>query len=67
LLILTRRVGERVFIGDEVVVSVEQVRGHQVRLGIAAPPQIAVHRREVLDRIQADAPNCSSLGTPRDD
>lgn len=52
MLILTRKVGEAVAIGDDVKVQVVDVKGRQVRLGISAPPNCAVHREEVFQRIQ---------------
>jgi carbon storage regulator len=52
LLILTRKIGETVAIGDEVKVQVVEVKGRQVRLGITAPAALAVHREEVFQRIQ---------------
>jgi len=55
MLILTRKVGERVVIGDNVVISVLGSRGHQVRLGIEAPRDVAVHREEIYDRIQGES------------
>jgi carbon storage regulator len=54
MLILTRRVGETVMIGDEIAVSVLDVRGNQVRLGIAAPKEVTVHREEVYRRVQQE-------------
>jgi len=54
VLILTRRVGEKIMIGDDVVCTVLGVRGHQVRVGIEAPPQTPVHRQEIYDRIQQE-------------
>jgi carbon storage regulator len=53
MLILTRRVGEDIIIGDDVVVSVLSASGGQIRIGIEAPKDISVHRQEVYDRIQA--------------
>jgi carbon storage regulator len=53
MLILSRRPGESVKIGDEVTVTVLDVRGSHVRLGFTAPPNVAVHREEVFERIQA--------------
>lgn len=54
MLIMTRRVGERIMIGDEIVVTVLGVRGNQIRIGLDAPPDVAVHREEVYERIQHD-------------
>lgn len=52
MLILTRRVGETVMIGDEVTVTVLGVKGNQVRVGVNAPKDIAVHREEIYERIK---------------
>jgi len=54
MLILTRRVGETLTIGDAVTVTVLAVRGSQVRLGVAAPKDIAVHREEIFQRIKRE-------------
>ena len=54
MLILTRRVGETVMIGNEVTVTVLGVKGNQVRIGVNAPKDIAVHREEIYERIKRE-------------
>ena len=54
MLVLTRRIGETVMIGDDIAVTILSVKGEQVRIGIDAPQEIKVHRQEVYDRIQKE-------------
>ncbi len=54
MLILTRRVGESVMIGDNVTITVLGVKGNQVRIGVNAPKDVAVHREEIYERIQKE-------------
>ena len=74
MLILTRRVGETVMIGEEVTVTVLGVKGNQVRMGINAPRTVAVHREEIFERLKqevqegefvASAEPIATAGRPR--
>jgi carbon storage regulator len=61
MLILTRRVGETLMVGDDVTVTVLGVKGNQVRIGVNAPKEVAVHREEIYERIKRER---SSEGNP---
>ena len=54
MLILTRKPGETIMIGDDVMVTVLEAKGNQIRLGVSAPKEIAVHREEIYEQIQRD-------------
>ena len=64
MLILTRRVGETVMIGNEVTVTVLGVKGNQVRIGVNAPKDVAVHREEIYDRIKREEDQSGHSGAP---
>ena len=54
MLVLTRKIGETVTIGDNIKVSIIDIKGRQVRLGIAAPPEMRVHREEIFAKIEEE-------------
>ena len=67
MLILTRRVGETLMIGDDVTVTVLGVKGNQVRIGVNAPKNIAVHREEIYERIKREQEAGGSDSSTGDD
>ncbi|HEY7728343.1 MAG TPA: carbon storage regulator CsrA [Candidatus Eisenbacteria bacterium] len=54
MLLLTRKLGENIRIGDDVKITIVEVKGNHVKLGIDAPPSIKVHREEIYERIQQE-------------
>ena len=62
MLILTRRVGETVMIGESIMVTVLGVKGNQVRIGVEAPRDVAVHREEIFERIRREEGDESGHG-----
>lgn len=54
MLILTRKLGEQITIGDDIVISLLEIKGSQVKLGIEAPQSISIHRQEIYERIRAE-------------
>jgi carbon storage regulator len=66
MLILTRRVGETLVIGDEVTVTVLGIKGNQVRIGVNAPKDVSVHREEIYDRIQREKSGSSDSASASD-
>ncbi len=67
MLILTRRIGEVLRVGDEVSITVLGIKGNQVRIGIDAPKDVAVHREEIYQRIKSETQPQSGNGDARDD
>ena len=66
MLILTRKVGETLMIGDDISITVLAVKGNQVRIGVNAPRDVGVHRKEIYDRIQDDPPDADAPSNPQD-
>lgn len=62
MLVLTRRLGETICINDDIKIVIQNIRGHQVRVGISAPRDTVVHREEIYQRIQKENREASRLG-----
>ncbi|EJF7711337.1 carbon storage regulator CsrA [Providencia rettgeri] len=60
MLILTRRVSEEIMIGDDIKIKILGVKGNQVRIGVEAPKDVAVHREEIYQRVLAERNNASA-------
>ncbi|MCO6545900.1 MAG: carbon storage regulator CsrA [Gilliamella sp.] len=66
MLILTRRVGETLIIGDDVVITILGVKGNQVRVGINAPKEVSIHREEIYNKIHQPQDTNDELLEPRE-
>ena len=64
MLLLTRKLGENIRIGDDVKITIVEVKGNHVKLGIDAPPSIKVHREEIYERIQQERQRAIAAGNP---
>jgi carbon storage regulator len=62
MLILTRKLGEQITIGDDITIKLLEVKGTQVKLGIEAPQDISIHRKEIYDRIREENLRSSEVG-----
>jgi carbon storage regulator len=68
MLVLTRRPGQAIYVGDDIVITIVEVKGNQVRVGIAAPPERKIFREEIYQQILAENVEAASqaTGIPRD-
>ena len=64
MLLLTRKLGENIRIGDDVKITIVEVKGNHVKLGIDAPPSVKVHREEIYERIQQERQRAAAAGNP---
>jgi carbon storage regulator len=65
MLVLTRKVGEQIRIGADVVVTLVRIQGEKVRIGIEAPRDVVIHREEVRRRLEASKPSADANPSPR--
>ena len=65
MLLLTRKLGENIRIGDDVKITIVEVKGNHVKLGIEAPPSVKVHREEIYERIQEENRRAQALKNDR--
>lgn len=66
MLLLTRKLGENIRIGDDVKITIVEVKGNHVKLGIDAPPSVKVHREEIYERIQQERQKAERQGQPQE-
>lgn len=64
MLVLTRKLNQSIKIGEDIEITVVEVRGDQVRLGVAAPRDVTVHRREVWEQVQEENKRAAASGNP---
>ena len=64
MLVLTRKLNQSIKIGDDIEITVIEVRGDQIRLGVTAPRDVTVHRREVWDQVQEENKRAAASGNP---
>ena len=64
MLILTRKLGERIVIGGDILITLVEIKGSQVRIGIDAPSHLGVYRQEVLDKIESENVRSSEVAAP---
>jgi carbon storage regulator len=66
MLVLSRKIGQSIVIGDGIEITIVELRGDQVRLGIDAPREVPVNRKEILERMRAEPAACPPVSAPRD-
>ena len=62
MLILTRKLGEQITIGDDIIITLLEIKGAQVKLGVEAPKSISIHRQEIYERIREENLGSSDIG-----